>query len=111
MQAGSAQKEETIQEDEAAAPLSSAPSAPATQFPSQEPPASASRKLRGKALWSRHVRQMSLARVLIRHMQSDDDDGTDEEWDEDGDLSDISACENLLESYFAQASGLLSWCI
>jgi hypothetical protein len=48
---------------------------------------------------------MSLARVLIRHMQSDDDAGGDEEeWDEDGDLSDISACENLLESYFAQAS-------
>ena len=101
-QAGSPKREDPIQEHEnRSGSLSSAPSAPATQFPSQEPPGG---KVRGKARWSRHVRQMSLARVLIRYLQAGDDDGAGSDFDEtDGDLTDISACENLLESYFAQA--------
>lgn len=45
--------------------LRSAPSAPATQFPSQEGPGKAS--ARGKLLWSRSVKRMTLAHALIRH--------------------------------------------
>ncbi|KAK9909360.1 hypothetical protein WJX75_001012 [Coccomyxa subellipsoidea] len=66
--------------------LSSAPSAPASQFPARE---QADQKRSGRALWAQ-LSNMRLAQKLINALQ-------------DEDFSDISACENLLESYFAQA--------
>ncbi|EIE24723.1 hypothetical protein COCSUDRAFT_62141 [Coccomyxa subellipsoidea C-169] len=61
--------------------LSSAPSAPASQYPSRE---QADHKKTGRALWAQ-ISNMKLAQRLINALQ-------------DEDLTDISACENLLES-------------
>lgn len=104
LQASTIDEEGSVQEGEerwhAAAALASAPSAPASQFPSREGGAG---KLRGKALWSAHARRVTLAQALIRHLRTEPGvgGGDDDDEDEDG-FTDISACENLLESYFAQ---------
>ena len=91
------------EEAEGGTTMRSAPSAPATQFPSQEGP-NAQASVRGKVLWSRHVTRMTLAHALMRHLRGEPGEGRFDEDDEDEDeaFADISACEQLLESYFAQ---------
>ncbi|BDA42583.1 magnesium transporter MRS2-B [Coccomyxa sp. Obi] len=71
--------------------LSSAPSAPPSQFPSRE---QADSRKTGRALWG-HLSNMRLAQKLIQALHTED-------------ITDISACENLLESYFAQVDFLVN---
>ncbi|CAL8467760.1 g7298 [Coccomyxa elongata] len=72
--------------------LSSAPSAPPSQFPSRE---QADSRKTGRALWG-HLSNMRLAQKLIQALHTEED------------ITDISACENLLESYFAQVDFLVN---
>ncbi|CAL5219734.1 g1631 [Coccomyxa viridis] len=93
---------------ESAGQLRSAPTAPPSEFPSQQEEKAGRPKRTGT--WARHVNQIKLAQTLIRLMSKDNagTDTGDADGEDDDDCADISQAENLLESYFAMVDFLIN---
>ena len=78
---------------------------PRRSSPRQEGPGGGGSPLRGRLLWGRHVKRLTLSArpdLAPAAARGGGYGGGKDDDDEDEGLADISACENLLESYFAQ---------